>query len=43
MSFSSMKFGRLEAGRNKEIIQEVRPLVTELREAFQEADKIAQY
>ena len=41
--FFLYEFGRLEAGRNKEIIQEVRPLVTELREAFQEADKIAQY
>lgn len=41
--FFLYEFGRLEAGRRKEIIQEVRPLVMELRNAFQEADKMAQY
>lgn len=37
--FFIYEFGRLEAGRKKEVIQEVRHLVVELRDAFQEADK----
>lgn len=41
--FFLYEFSRLEAGRRKEIIREVRPLVTELRNAFQEADKMAQH
>lgn len=38
--FFLYEFARLGAGRNPEIIQEVRPLVTELRDAFREADKM---
>ena len=40
--FFLYEFGRLEAGRKKEIIGEVRPLVAELRDAFAEADKMTQ-
>lgn len=41
--FFLYEFSRLEAGRRKDIIQEVRPLIMELRNAFQEADKLAQH
>lgn len=40
--FFLYELSRLEAGRKKEIIAELRPLVSELREAFGEADKRAQ-
>lgn len=37
--FFLYELGRIEAGRNREVIEELRPLVTELRDAFGEADK----
>ena len=41
--FFLYELSRLEAGRKKEIIREIRPLVVQLREAFQEADKMTRY
>nr|WP_308628438.1 flagellar export chaperone FliS [uncultured Eisenbergiella sp.] len=41
--FFLYELSRLEAGRKKEIIREIRPLVLQLREAFQEADKMTRY
>lgn len=40
--FFLYELSRLEAGRKKEIIAELRPLVSDLREAFGEADKKTQ-
>lgn len=34
------ELGRLQAGRKKEIIAELKPKIKELRDAFQQADKI---
>lgn len=41
--FFLYELARIEAGRKKEVIKELRPLITELRDAFQEADKTAGY
>ena len=35
------ELSRIEAGRKKEVIAELKPLVKDLREAFQEAGKVA--
>nr|WP_317378079.1 flagellar export chaperone FliS [uncultured Faecalimonas sp.] len=37
--FFLYEIARLRAGRNKEIVQELKPLVAELRDAFKEADR----
>ena len=37
----SYDLGRLHAGRNSAVIQELKPLVAELRDAFKEASKTA--
>lgn len=37
--FFIYEFSRIKAGRKKAVIEEVRPLIADLREAFQEADK----
>ena len=34
------ELGRLEAGRNKEIITELKSHISELRDAFKEADRL---
>lgn len=39
--FYIMELGRISAGRNKEVIKELVPLVKELRDTFQEAAKLA--
>lgn len=39
--FFLLELSRLNAGRKREIIDELKPLVTELRDAFQEAEKKA--
>ncbi len=39
--FFLYEFNRIKAGRNAEVIEEVRELVIEMRDAFREADKIA--
>lgn len=39
--FYIMELGRISAGRQKAVIQELLPLVRELRDTFQEADKRA--
>lgn len=39
--FFLYELSRLQAGRNPEVIEELKPLVSELREAFREADKTA--
>lgn len=38
--FFLYEFSRVKAGRKVEIIQEVRPLIVELRDAFKEAQKL---
>lgn len=38
-----LQLARIQAGRKKELIQEMRHLVTELREAYQQAEKTAVY
>lgn len=38
--FFLYEFSRVKAGRKAEIIQEVRPLIVELRDAFKEAQKL---
>ncbi|MCI8645245.1 MAG: flagellar export chaperone FliS [Firmicutes bacterium] len=40
--FFLYELSRIEAGRKKEVITELKPLVKELREAFQEAGKVAE-
>ncbi len=40
--FFLFELSRLEAGRRKQIIEELKPLVKDLREAFQEAGKSAE-
>lgn len=40
--FFLYELSRIEAGRKKEVIGELKPLVKELREAFQEAEKVAE-
>ncbi len=40
--FFIYELSRIEAGRKKEVIAELRPLVVELRDAFSEADRKAQ-
>ena len=37
--FFLYELSRLQAGRNSTVIQELKPLVTELRDAFKEASK----
>jgi flagellar protein FliS len=37
--FFSFELYRLKAGRNKKVVQELEPLVKELRDAFAEAEK----
>lgn len=37
--FFGYELSRLSAGRNAEIIKEIRPLIAELRDTFKEADK----
>ena len=37
--FFIYELSRVEAGRKKEVIEEIKPLVRELREAFEEAGK----
>ena len=39
--FFLYELGRLQAGRNSAVIQELKPLVAELRDAFKEASKKA--
>lgn len=39
--FFGFEISRLRAGRKKEIIQELKPLVTELRDTFREASKMS--
>ncbi len=39
--FFLYELSRVEAGRNAEVIAEMKPLVKELREAFEEAEKSA--
>ena len=39
--FFIYEFNRIKAGRNAEVIEEVKELVIEMRDAFREADKIA--
>ena len=39
--FFLYELSRIEAGRKKEVIAELKPLVKDLREAFQEAGKVA--
>lgn len=39
--FFLYEFNRIKAGRNAEVIEEVKELVIEMRDAFREADKIA--
>ena len=39
--FFLYELGRLQAGRNSAVIQELKPLVAELRDAFKEASKTA--
>lgn len=39
--FFLYEFNRIKAGRKAEVIEEVRELVIEMRDAFREADKIA--
>ena len=39
--FFLYEFNRNKAGRNAEVIEEVKELVIEMRDAFREADKIA--
>lgn len=39
--FFLYELSRLQAGRNKAVIQELKPLVMELRDAFREASKTA--
>ena len=39
--FFLYELSRLQAGRNPEVIEELKPLVADLREAFREADKTA--
>lgn len=40
--FFLYELSRIEAGRKKEVIAELKPLVKDLREAFQEAGKVAE-
>lgn len=40
--FFLYELSRVEAGRKKNVIEELKPLVRELREAFQEAGKVAE-
>lgn len=37
--FFLYEISRISAGRNKEVIQELKPLVIEMRDTFKEADK----
>lgn len=39
--FFLYEFSRIEAGRNSEVIAEVRPLIADLRDTFKEAQKIS--
>lgn len=39
--FFNYQLVRLKAGRNKDIITEIRPLIAELRDSFKEADKLS--
>jgi flagellar protein FliS len=39
--FFLYEFSRIEAGRNSEVIAEVRPLIVDLRDTFKEAQKIS--
>ncbi|MCI8639999.1 MAG: flagellar export chaperone FliS [Coprococcus sp.] len=39
--FFLYEIGRLQIGRNKAVVQELKPLIIELRDAFREADKKA--
>ena len=39
--FFLYEFSRIKAGRNADVIEEVKELVIEMRDAFREADKIA--
>lgn len=38
--FFLYEFSRIRAGRNSEVIEEVRPLIIELRDAFKEAQRL---
>ena len=38
--FFMYELGRIEAGRNSKVIQELKELVEELREAFREASRM---
>lgn len=40
--FFLYELSRVEAGRKKAVIEELKPLVRELREAFEEAGKVAE-
>lgn len=37
--FFSYELNRLQIGRNRKVIEELKPLIAELRDAFREADK----
>jgi flagellar protein FliS len=39
--FFLYEFSRISAGRNPKVIEEVRPLIVELRDAFKEAQKLS--
>ncbi len=39
--FFLYEFSRISAGRNSKVIEEVRPLIVELRDAFKEAQKLS--
>ena len=38
--FFLYEFSRIRAGRNSEVVKEVRPLIIDLREAFKEAQRL---
>ncbi|HCD42562.1 MAG TPA: flagellar export chaperone FliS [Lachnoclostridium sp.] len=40
-NFFLYEFSRISAGRNPKVIAEVRPLITELRDAFKEAQRLS--
>lgn len=41
--FFLMHIARIKAGRRKELITEMRPLIMDLRDAYQQAEKVAVY
>lgn len=39
--FFLLEFSRIKAGRNRQVIAEVRPLIVDLRDAFKEAQRLS--